>query len=96
LDGRAFLAQYFDEEDLLKMVQYHDEGFSLWRRAKIKGKFSHERLNALVASIKDWNVFLAFSIVDGCTRGKEREPLRWLFEQVSNRVESKFTSADII
>jgi len=42
------------------------------------------------------NLFLAFTIVDGCTEGKGREPLQWLFEQVAGKVASKFTTADIL
>jgi hypothetical protein len=47
-------------------------------------------------AIRDWNLFLAFNIIDGCTAGKSREPLRWLFREVAGHVESSFTVADII
>ena len=50
----------------------------------------------MLANIKDWNLFLAFNIIDGCTAGKEREPLEWLFRQVSGKVGSQFTAEDII
>jgi len=39
---------------------------------------------------------LAFSIVDGCTNGKSREPLRWLFEQVASKEQSELSAADIL
>ena len=55
-----------------------------------------DRWNALLRGINDWNLFLAFNIIDGCTEGKGREPLRWLFEQVAGKVESSFTAADIL
>jgi hypothetical protein len=92
----AFLAEFCDDTDMLAMVQYHDEPFALWRQFEAKGKFNQERLTALLASIRDWNLFLAFNIVDGCTEGKGREPLRWLFQQVAGKVESQFTEADIL
>jgi hypothetical protein len=63
---------------MLAMVQYHDEPFALWRQVASKGKFNQERLTALLAGIRDWNLFLAFNIVDGCTEGKGREPLSFL------------------
>jgi hypothetical protein len=94
--ARAFLAGFCVEADMLAMVQYHDEPYALWRQVASKGKFNQERLVALFAEIRDWNLFLAFSIVDGCTGGKGREPLRWLFEQVADKVESRFTAADIL
>lgn len=94
--ARAFLAEFCDDADMLAMVQYHDEPFALWRQFKLKGRLNEERLAALMTSIRDWNLFLAFNIVDGCTRGKQRDPLRWLFRLVAERVESRFTEADIL
>jgi hypothetical protein len=47
-------------------------------------------------AIGDWNLFLAFNIIDGCTAGKSRQPLIWLFHEVAGKVESKFTALDII
>ena len=94
--ARAFLAEFCDDADMLAMVQYHDEPFALWRQFKLKGRYNEERLTTLLASIRDWNLFLAFNIVDGCTEGKQRDPLRWLFRQVAQRVESTFTEADVL
>jgi hypothetical protein len=94
--ARAFLAEFCIDGDMLAMVQYHDEPFALWRQVASKGEFNQARLTALLAGIDDWNLFLAFTIVDGCTDGKSREPLRWFFEQVCGRVKSEFTVADIV
>jgi hypothetical protein len=94
--ARAFLATYSDDADLLAMVQYHDEPFALYRQFEGKGRHNQERFNALLHAICDWNLFLAFNIIDGCTAGKSREPLHWLFQEVAGKVESKFTAADII
>jgi hypothetical protein len=74
--ARAFLAEFCDDADMLAMVQYHDEPFALWRQFKLKGRLNEERLAALLSSIRDWNLFLAFNIVDGCTQGKQRDSLR--------------------
>jgi hypothetical protein len=94
--ARAFLAEFCDDADLLAMVQYHDEPFALWRQFKFKGRLNEERLTMLLTSIRDWNLFLAFNIVDGCTEGKQRDSLRWLFRLVAGRVEATFTEADIL
>jgi hypothetical protein len=94
--ARSFLAEFCDDADLLAMVQYHDEPFALYRQVESKGKCNADRLNKLLAAIKDWDLFLAFNIIDGCTAGKSREPLIWLFGEVAGRVRSRFTAADIV
>ena len=93
--ARAFLATHCDDPDLLAMVQFHDEPFALYRQAEKKGACDAVRFNRLLAAIRDWNLFLAFAIIDGCTAGKSREPLHWLFRQVGNRVQTRFM-ADIL
>jgi hypothetical protein len=94
--ARAFLAQHCDDADLLAMVQYHDEPFALYRQVESKGKYNQERFDALLKAIADWNLFLAFNIIDGCTAGKSQKPLHWLFGEVAGKVQSRFGAADII
>lgn len=91
----AFLAEYCKDADMLAIVQYHDEPFGLWRQASSKGAFNEARLEAFFANIRDWNLFLAFNLIDGCTEGKGREPLEWLFRMAEGRVESQFSAEDI-
>jgi len=94
--ARTFLATHCEDADLQAMVQYHDEPFALYRQFESKGKYNQDRFNSLLKAIHDWNLFLAFNIIDGCTVGKSREPLQWFFREVAGKVESKFTEADII
>jgi hypothetical protein len=94
--ARSFLSIYCDDGDLLAMAQLHDEPFALYRQFESKGKYNQDRFNALLASISDWNLFLAFNIIDGCTAGKSREPLHWFFRELAGKVQSQFTEADII
>jgi len=94
--ARKFLAEYCDDADLLAVVQYHDEPYALSRQFSSKGQFNVERFAALLQSIKDWNLFLAFLIVDGCTAGKGREPLRWFFREIDGKVASSFTADAIL
>ncbi len=94
--ARAFLEAYCCDPDLQAMVQFHDEPFALYRQIQFKGDYNQDRFKALLQAIQDWNLFLAFNIIDGCTEGKTREPLRWLFEVVGHRVQSQFTAQDII
>jgi len=94
--ARAFLATHCPDPDLLAMVQYHDEPFALYRQFESKGTWNQDRFQALLKGIRDWNLFLAFLIIDGCTPGKSREPLHWFFGQVADQVESRFAASDII
>ena len=93
--ARAFLADFCADDDMLAIVQFHDEPYALWRQVASKGKFNQQRLTAFLAGIRDWNLFLAFNIIDGCTEGKGREPLRWFFEHVAGKVRLNVTAADI-
>jgi hypothetical protein len=94
--ARAFLASFCDDPELLSIVLYHDEPYALWRQAKAKGRVSEERFHALLGRIRDWDLFLAFNIIDGCTEGKSREPLQWFFRQIAGRVPSRFSEEDIL
>jgi hypothetical protein len=93
--ARAFLEAHFDDADLLAICQYHDEPFALYRQFESKGKNNQDRFNTLLKVIHDWNLFLAFNIIDGCTAGKSREPLEWLFREEAGKVEAKFRPEDI-
>lgn len=94
--ARAFLAEFCDDADLLAMVQFHDEPFALWQQMMNKGACNPDRLNALIDAIQDWNLFLAFLIVDGCTAGKDRGALHWFFGEVAGRVTTGISAGDIL
>ncbi len=83
--ARAFLAEFCpDDAGLLDIVQFHDEPYALWRQEQ-HGRLNQARLEALFALIRDWDLFLAFLIVDGCTAGKSRDPLDWFFSETIRR-----------
>jgi hypothetical protein len=92
----AFLAEFCADTDLIAMVQYHDEPFALWRQAKAKGKCNSVRLATLLDQIQDWNLFLAFNIIDGCTEGKGREPLIWFFVEIDGKRSARFSARDLL
>ena len=94
--ARRFLAGFTDETDLLAIVQFHDEPYALWRQVQHRGHYDQARFDALRATIHDWDLFLAFLIVDGCTVGKSREPLHWFFQEIVGQVKAEFTEADIL
>ncbi len=93
--ARQFLSAICDDRDLLNMVQYHDEPRALWMQSQTTGRYDQERFAALLSTIEDWNIFLAFCIVDGCTPGKSRAPLSWFFAELAGKIESDISAADI-
>jgi len=64
------------------MVQFHDEGFALWTQFRRSGNYDTNRFHALLTTIKDWDLFLLFTIVDGATAGKDRDTLAWFINEV--------------
>ena len=95
--ARSFLAEFCpDDTGLLDLVQFHDEPYALWRQEQ-HGRLNQARLDALFTVVRDWDLFLAFLIVDGSTPGKSREPLLWFFEQAAIRgTPSTVTTKDIL
>lgn len=75
--ARSFFESHCGDADLINMVQFHDEPFALWRQARNRGNCNQRRLNSLIATINDWNLFLMFTAIDGVTDGKSPEPLYW-------------------
>lgn len=94
--ARAFLAEFCQDEDLLAMVQLHDEPYALFQQHQHRGSVDAERFARLLTAIRDWNLFSAFLLIDGCTAGKDRGPLQWLFSQIEGRVLSSYGIQDIL
>ena len=94
--ARALLAEFCDDEDLLTMVQLHDEPFALWNQQQHRVSIDAARFERLLKAIRDWNLFSAFLLIDGCTAGKDRASLRWFFSEVEGRIESTFSAEDIL
>ena len=94
--ARGFLAEFTSDPDLLAITQFHDEPYALWRQVQHRHHYDQRRFDALLAAVRDWNLFTAFLIVDGCTEGKSRDPLRWFLEEIAGRVETRFGVGDIL
>jgi hypothetical protein len=94
--ARAFLTKFTDDKDLLAMTQLHDEPFALWSQMRSRGRPNQERFRRLLDSIRDWEVFARFLIIDGCTEGKSREPLRWFFREIAGKIDTTVSAADIL
>lgn len=80
--ARKFAAEFIDDQDLLNMIQLHDVNYALWLQFDRSGSYNIQRLNHLLESIQDWDLFLMFLIIDGSTPGKERSKLIWFMREV--------------
>lgn len=94
--AKEFLAEFTDDAELLAMVQWHDLPYALWRKARRTGTLDEKRFTILEREITDWETFVAFLIVDGCTAGKSREPLEWFLGQIAGRIDVSWTVDDLL
>jgi hypothetical protein len=94
--ARQFLERYCDDQDLLNMLQFHDEGHALWRQFAEKGEYNQERFQRLLATIHDWNLFLWFCVIDGSTEGKQKEGLRWFINEVNRHIATGVDAGSVL
>jgi hypothetical protein len=80
--ARAFASEFTDDPDILNIVQYHDENYTLWKQFQSSGHYDNEWFQRLLNTIHDWDLFLTFTIIDGHTQGKDIEKLPWFIQQV--------------
>jgi len=81
--ARAFLAEFTNDESMLAVAQWHDEGHALWKQVEAKGKFSVVRLDEALRYIPDVELYLLFTVIDGYTKSKlkDRTP-KWFLDVV--------------
>lgn len=80
--AKEYASQFTEDADLLNMIQFHDENYKLWKDFSTNGEYDAEYFQRLLITIKDWNLFLIFTIIDGCTQGKEYAKLGWFINEV--------------
>ncbi len=94
--ARNFLSEFSQDPDLLAVLHYHSEPFALWWKFRFKGRYNQDRFDRLLQNISNWDLYLAFITIDGCTEGKIREPLYWFFDQIAGKVHSAISKEDIL
>ncbi|HET6823939.1 MAG TPA: hypothetical protein VFH34_14915 [Anaerolineales bacterium] len=87
--AKTFAAEFVNDEDLLNMLQFHDLNYALWQQSHRTGSYDVRRLENLLETIQDWDLFLMFLILDGSTKGKERSKLVWFMKEAAKYKESK-------
>lgn len=80
--AREYASRFTSDTDLLNMIQFHDENYCLWQEYLQTGSYDKARFNKILNVIKNWNLFLMFIIIDGCTEGKDLAKIPWFIEEV--------------
>lgn len=80
--AKKFAAEFLNDRDLLNMIQFHDVNYALWLQFERTGSYDLRRFQDLLDTIRDWDLFLMFLIIDGSTKGKERSKLIWFLREV--------------
>jgi len=80
--ARVFASEFIDDTDMLNIIQYHDENYTLWKQYKTHGHYDEQWLRHLLDTIQDWDLYLTFTIIDGNTKGKDLEKLTWFINQI--------------
>jgi hypothetical protein len=80
--ARKYASQFIEDQDLLNMIQFHDENYALWQQFDRQGSYDERRFLKVLQTIQDWDLFLKFLILDGSTRGKDPAKLVWFIGEV--------------
>ena len=83
--ARRFAERFTHDERLLATIELHDRPYALWRRARRRGRLDEGSFERMLERIPDPLLFLRFVELDGSTRGKDPEPVRWLRRQLGER-----------
>jgi len=89
--ARKFASEFTDDADLLNMIQFHDVNFALWKQFSATGSYDTARFQLLLETIKDWDLFLLFIILDGSTKGKDPNKIKWFIDEVK-----KYKAVEVI
>jgi hypothetical protein len=80
--AKKFASEFIEDQDLLNIIQFHDVNFALWKQFVVTGTYDAQRVEDLLETIQDWNLFLMFIIMDGSTPGKDQNKIRWFLNEV--------------
>lgn len=80
-----FLARYCDDHLLLKVIEFHDEAYYVWRLTHLYHNLAEadQRLKALRAAVGPyWQLYYLFFKCDTATGDKNPAPLIWFEEKM--------------
>lgn len=79
---------------VVAVARHHDRPYSIRLATRVNPDVAAERIETLRASIPDWNLFVAFVLVDDATASKRGETSRWFLEQIADSFPSRFGMAE--
>ncbi len=91
--AKEYARQYTDDPDLLNILQFHDKNYSMWLEYLRNGSYDVGDFQDLLDSIRDWDLFLMFTIIDGRTKGKDISKLVWFINEVSKYKRTRVDSS---
>lgn len=91
--ARVFANEFTDDSNILNIIQYHDENYTLWKQFQSSGHYDGNWFQYLLKTIRDWDLFLAFTLIDGHTQGKDIEKLAWFLGLVRQYKKTVVTKA---
>jgi hypothetical protein len=94
--AKEYAREFTDDTDLLNIIQYHDENYELWKEYSQTNQYSSDRFQNLLEVIKNWDLFLMFIIIDGCTKGKDYSKLAWFINEVKKYKTTKVNDAWVL
>lgn len=83
--ARRFAETLTDDERLLSAIELHDRPYGLWRRSRRKGHTDVRAFEAMMAAVRDPELFVAFVELDASTAGKRSEPVEWFRAELEQR-----------
>ena len=86
--AREYASGFTNDPDLLNIIQFHDLNYTLWKQFSKMGSYEAERLRALLELIVNLDLFLMFIILDGSTKGKDPDKIRWFINEVAKHKET--------
>jgi hypothetical protein len=84
------------DEDLVNMIQFHDVNYALWLQYTKRKTYDHRVFQRLLDTIQDWDLFLTFLIIDGCTEGKDPAKLGWFINEVRKHKQTRVDESWIL
>ena len=75
---------------VVTVAQHHDRPYSIRLATRVNPDVAEERIGSLRASVPDWDLFVAFVLVDDATASKRGETSLWFLEQIADSFPSRF------
>ena len=90
----AYLRRLGAGPEVVAVAQHHDRPYSIHLATLANPDVAQERIESLYDSVPDWDLFVAFVLVDDATGSKRGETSLWFLEQIADSFPSRFGPGD--